>query len=135
MKKQILFVCKHNRFRSKTAEAFFNKLNKNKNYACFSAGLFPGEYPLDKIQSEVAIKFGIKISGKPRSITTKILRNTDIIIIVADDVPEVLFKYRLYKGKIIVWKINDVVLHTPEEIKEIISQIEKKVIEFIGDLK
>ena len=30
IKKNILFVCKYNRFRSKVAEAYFNSLNKNK---------------------------------------------------------------------------------------------------------
>jgi len=42
---KILFVCKHNRFRSKVAEAFFNKLKKNKKIKAESAGLV-----LDKLR-------------------------------------------------------------------------------------
>ena len=38
-KKRILFVCKHNIFRSQVAENLFNKLNKNKKYISDSAGL------------------------------------------------------------------------------------------------
>jgi len=35
----ILFICKHNLFRSQVAENFFNKLNKNKKYKSDSAGI------------------------------------------------------------------------------------------------
>ena len=40
---KILFVCRHNRFRSKVAEAIFNKLNKNKEIQIESAGLILDE--------------------------------------------------------------------------------------------
>ena len=42
-KKKILFVCKHNVFRSRTAEVLFNKYNKNKKYSANSAGLIKYE--------------------------------------------------------------------------------------------
>ena len=73
-KVNILFICKHNRFRSKVAEAFFKKYNKNSKYEGYSAGLIPGPYPLDKEQTKVAKKFGIKLTGKPKPITTNLLR-------------------------------------------------------------
>jgi len=48
--KKILFVCKYNRFRSKTAEAFFNLLKHNKKIKAKSTGLIKGDYPLDPYQ-------------------------------------------------------------------------------------
>ena len=44
---KILFICRHNRFRSKIAEAYFNKINKNKNLIAKGAGIFPGKYPFE----------------------------------------------------------------------------------------
>ena len=108
MVKKILFVCKFNRFRSKVAEAYFNKINKNKNIAVKSAGLFAGSYPLDSQQVKLAKKFGIKIKKKPRAMSAKLLSKINKIIIVADDVPKNLF---LFKGKylqeVTIWKIKD----------------------------
>ena len=49
MTKSILFVCKYNRFRSRVAEAYFKKINKNKNISVKSAGIIKGNLPLDKI--------------------------------------------------------------------------------------
>ena len=46
-KTNILFVCKYNRFRSKIAEAYFNKINKNKLVSVKSAGIIRGN-PVSK---------------------------------------------------------------------------------------
>ncbi len=133
-KKNILFVCKHNRFRSKIAEAFFKKYNKNKEYVASSAGLFPGRYPLDERQIRVAGKFGIKLSGKPRPITTDLLVKTDIGIIVADNVPPGIFEAEKYGKKIIVWSIEDDHTGLEENIEPIIRRIEDKVKEYVETL-
>jgi len=126
MSKNILFVCKYNRFRSKTAEAFFKKFNKNKNYTASSAGLIPGDYPLDKEEVKIAREFGIKIKGKPKPITTDLLKKMDTMIIVADNVPAKIFRNKYYGRKEYVWKIHDSVNNKANETKEIISKIEKK---------
>ena len=47
---KILFICRHNRFRSKIAEGYFNKINKNVKVK--SAGIFIGN-PLDKTQTKI----------------------------------------------------------------------------------
>ena len=52
----IIFVCKYNRFRSRVAEAYFNKINRNKNIHAYSRGVIRGDYPLDKIK-EVSKKW------------------------------------------------------------------------------
>ena len=103
---KILFVCKYNRFRSRTADVYFKKINKNNKITSSSAGIFQGSYPLDKTQVRVGKELGLNIEGKPRAISTDLLRNIDLIVIVANDVPESLFNPRYQK--IIKWNISDV---------------------------
>ena len=106
--KSILFVCKYNRFRSRIAEAYFNKINKNKNYKAESAGVIEGFMPLDKNQVRIAKEFGLSISGKPRAMSMDLLKRQNMIIVVANDVPKSLFSYKWYKNKVIKWGVRDV---------------------------
>ena len=131
--KRILFICKHNRFRSKVAEAFFNKHNKNKDYVAISAGLLPGRYPLDKLQTRVAKKFGLKLKGKPKAITTEVLMKTYLMVIVADNVPTEIFNNEKYGRKEIVWEIEDSYNDDFDETYKIISKIKEKVMELIDN--
>jgi len=130
---KILFVCKYNRFRSKVAEAYFNKINKNKKIKSFSGGILLGNYPLSKEQVVTAKKLGINLKGRPRSISTKLLKEIDTIIITADNVPKEIFNYQgRYLQKIIVWKIKDVktgrdVQDNKRRIKQIIKKVESLV--------
>lgn len=107
-KTNILFVCRHNRFRSKIAEAYFKKINKNPSIIVKSAGLIKGSYPLDKEEVKVAKKLKIKLSGKPNPLSMNDLKETDILVIVADNVPKKIFDYNHHKRKIIIWRIKDV---------------------------
>ena len=134
-KKRILFVCKHNRFRSKVAEAFFNKFNKNKEYSASSAGLIPGVYPLDVEQVRIAKEFKINLKGKPKPITTDLLKKIGTMIIVADNVPAKIFKNKYYGWKEYVWRIHDSFNNKANETREIISKIRKRVIRFVENLK
>ncbi len=134
-KKRILFVCKHNRFRSKVAEGFFKKYNMNKNYEAYSAGLLPGEYPLDKMQIKIAKEFGINLVGKPKPATMDLLRKINIVVIVADNVPPEILSNKKYGREEIVWKIADVYTNNYDDNKKTISQIGKKVVEFVEGLK
>ena len=143
MVKIILFVCKHNRFRSRVAEAFFNKINKNKKYVGKSAGVINGGYPLNKNQIDVAREFGITIDGKPQGISLYLLKKQNILVIVADDVPMGLFNTKNYRKegyikKIISWKINDTINgkeNSKEEIRKIIKIIENKVKGLVEELR
>ena len=122
MKENILFVCKYNRFRSKVAEAYFNKINKNRNITAKSLGIIKGN-PISKDAKIAAKKYGLNIGGEPKTLSSKLLSKTNRIIIVADDVPKEIFKYKdRYLQKILVWKIKD-------DIKSI-SKIISKVNEF-----
>jgi len=129
--KNILFICKYNRFRSKTAEAIFNKINKDKTISVKSAGLIKGS-PISKEIFEAVSEAGYKIKGKPEGISTDLLKWQDTMIIVADDIPKSLFKENIkYGKKLIVWNIPDSKTDTKEEIRKITKQIEKKVKELI----
>jgi len=126
----ILFVCKYNRFRSRVAEAYFKKINKNKDINIKSAGVIKGN-PVNELSAKIARKFKINIKGKTKGLTPKILEWQNMIVIVADDVPASIFSNnKKYSKKVIVWKIADVresEINTKgkiQVIKKIIKRIE-----------
>lgn len=131
--KRILFVCKHNRFRSRTAEAAFNKLNPNKEITAESAGLFQGNYPLSPIQVEEARKLGLNIEGKPRGISDELLKKISTVIIVADNVPPSIFNEQV--KEILTWNIPDVTNESPEDNNLTIRKIIERTEEFIKNGK
>ncbi len=134
--KKILFVCKYNRFRSRTAEAYFNKVNKNKNYKAESAGVIKGFLPLDKTQVRVGEEYGFSILGKPRTMNMEMLCDFDRIIIVANDVPKEIFSYKWYKDKVIKWEIPDVVEgKNLAQNRSTVKMIMKKVDTLVKDLE
>lgn len=142
--KKILFVCKHNIFRSRVAEMFFNKLNHNKNYNASSAGLIRWKKRDLKgvegflAEKKVAKKHGLSLKVKSKSINSSILKKTDILIIVANDVPASIFKKeRSFNGKLIVWSIKDV--KQKDKNKELVAEktinfIENKVKNLVDNL-
>tara|TARA_Y100000310_G_scaffold343080_1_gene449101 strand:- start:2268 stop:2678 length:411 start_codon:yes stop_codon:yes gene_type:complete len=132
---KILFICRHNRFRSKVAEAYFKKINKNRNLKSESAGIFIGSYPFDKDELKIEKKLGIKIKGKPRGISTKLLRWQDLIVAITDDLPKGLFNYESYKNKVVVWKFPDNISGKKRDIEKTIKGIMKKVENFVKKLE
>lgn len=101
----ILFICKYNRFRSRVADAYFRKINKNNNIKTQSGGIFKGR-PVNKKAIKILKKVGLDIDGKTKGISTELLGKQDLIVIVADNVPKSLFDERHAKN-MIVWKIPD----------------------------
>ncbi|MEK6926774.1 MAG: hypothetical protein AABW50_05860 [Nanoarchaeota archaeon] len=124
-KTNILFVCRYNRFRSKVAEAYFKKINKNKSIHVKSAGLIKGN-PRKSIKE--LKRFRIKLKGPPHGLTSKLMAWQNITIIVADNVPSQVFdKNKKYGKKVIVWKIKDAEKSQTNEKVIAIKQIIKKV--------
>ena len=133
MVKRILFICKHNRFRSKVAEAYFKKINKNKSYVASSAGIIKYPGPFNKVQFNVAKSMSIIMRGSSRNLSNELLREQDIIINVADDVPGVLFNNKGYiKGEVYNWKISDV---SGKIRKEDVEKIIKKIMKMVEKLE
>jgi protein-tyrosine-phosphatase len=137
----VLFVCMHNRFRSKVAEALFNKYikqdkNKSKKFRAFSRG-----FKLDKDAMYVAAnvkkvlrRFGIRqVDNTPRKLAPSDLRRADIIVVSADNVklPKKLVRGR----KIIYWKISDVSQNNYKGILSRARIIKGKVKGLVGGLK
>ena len=117
---EILFVC---RFRSQLSDGFFKKYNKNKKVNSDSAGIFRGD-PIPFNVKRIARENKISV-GKPKSISEKLLRQIDWIVISADNVPSSLFTKKNIK-KVLVWKIPDTSQDNFPEIKRISKMIEKK---------
>jgi protein-tyrosine-phosphatase len=131
-KLNILFVCKHNIFRSQVAEAYFKKINKDKKIDVKSAGILLE----DKVQNIIKIgkKFGLKLKGNPDYMKSEYIQWADIIIIVADDVPKEIFKYnKEYINKVIAWKISDV-YGKEFEVKDRRIQIIKNIMKKVDEL-
>ncbi|MEA3414526.1 MAG: hypothetical protein U9Q99_03325 [Nanoarchaeota archaeon] len=128
-KMNILFICRHNRFRSRFAELYLKKINKDKSIQAKSAGIFPGSWPLDKEEIKIAKKLGVNLKGKPKPVTTNLLKLADIIVLITNDIkdPENLFNYEKYKNKVLQWKIKDNEGDSEKVIENILTQIIKKI--------
>ena len=129
----ILFVCKHNRFRSKVAEALFLIDNKNKSIKAKSAGIvldFTRPYIADNVKKVLEGK-GIKnFDEKIRKINSFDIKWADKIIVVGDNINQGIFP----KEKVIMWKIRDADEGDLEMIRKIINQIEEKVESLIRNI-
>lgn len=142
---KILMICKYNRFRSRIAEVYFNKTNKNPNIKAESAGIIQGWFPLDITQVEVAKEFDLDIVGKPRALSTDLLRKQDKIVIVADNVPTSIFEKVMIAddtpisfsegNNLIIWKIQDEEKSDRESIRKIIKSIISNVDKLINELR
>lgn len=129
---KILFICKYNRFRSQIAETYFRKINRNKNIKSSSAGIIIG-VPIANSVKQTARKLGFAVNGKPKGIQESLLRELDVLVIVANNVPPSLFK-GLVK-KVIVWKIPDTTQGNYEEIERISRNIMRKVEGLVSGLE
>ena len=122
-----MFVCKYNRFRSRVAERYFNQLNKNPGYKAKSAGIIKWS-SIDKFQRKVCKSAGINIAGFPQGLSTKLMKWQNIVIIVANDVPPIIFRDNKKYGKqLLIWSIPDAEKDSVKEVERIVNIIKKKV--------
>jgi len=123
----ILFICKYNLLRSRIAETYFKKINKNKKIKIKSAGVISGGYPLDKDEKEVLKEFNINLKGRSKSIKYKDLTWADLVIITANNVPKNLLETKRTDYKIKVWNIPDVYPNSKKSfIKNVVLNVMKK---------
>lgn len=122
----ILFICKYNCFRSKVAEAYFKKINKNRNIKAKSAGLIKGMCVSPKTISAVK-ELKISLKNPPRGLSSKLLVWQNMMVIVADNVPPGIFLNKKFGKPITVWKIKDTSKNKRENIKKITRKIMKRV--------
>lgn len=142
-KLNLLFVCKYNVFRSKVAEAYFKKINKNKNIYVDSSGFIEanGLTKIDKItirlQKRILNEKGLSIGTKSKGLSMRLMSKQDLIIIISDDLPNIFTEDYLKKNlEVRIWEIKDV---TPKDYKEntgkTIDSIMKKVEKLVEELK
>ena len=129
---KIMFICKHNRFRSRVAFGYFNKINKNKKIKSYSAGIFKG-IPVNPVTIGIAEENEINIKGKTNCIDEKLLDSLDMLVIVANDIPKSLFNGKF--PEIRVWKIPDCKQIDRKRIREIIRMIMRKVDALVKELE
>ena len=131
MVKKILFVCKYNRFRSKFAEACFNSVNKNGKFKAVSAGIIRmnGDLGLTmrKRVKYILDKYGVRMGRRSRGLSYKLLDKSDIVIVVADDIPKVIFNWPVWKDKIVYWNLPDVWVDDKRNVDKTIKSIMGKV--------
>jgi len=127
---KLLFICKYNAFRSRVAEEYFNKINRNKKIKTISRGLIMSGGS-DKEQRQIAKDLlGINIAKRnPLPLRLNELIEADKIIVVANDIPEIIFNYSLKPilKKVTIWKIKDEQRRNKKNIKKIVLSIKEKV--------
>jgi len=130
IKMKILFICKYNVFRSRVAEEYFKKINRNKSIEVISRGLIMGAES-DNVQRGVAKKLlGVDINKRRAvPVTQKELIESDLIIVVANDIPRVIFNYHkgILQKKVVIWGVKDEQRRNKRNIKRIVLSIKRKV--------
>ena len=127
----VLFVCKWNCFRSKAAEAIFNKINTHSSFHAKSAGIFSGTVTEDIL---IAGKhLNLDLSSRPKGLSHKLALWADTIIIVADDVPKELFGvFKRENGKkILQWNFKDIAGTHIFQREDLMKKIQIKVEKFL----
>ncbi|MBI5803220.1 hypothetical protein HY448_00860 [Candidatus Pacearchaeota archaeon] len=137
-KMKLIFVCKHNVFRSRVAEAYFKKINKNPRIKVISRGIIMGgepDYQQARISKDV---LGIDINKrKPIPLKIPEMVDADLIVVVANDIPKVVFDYQLapIEEKVVIWNVKDEQLGNKKNIKNILLLIKRKVDKLIKNLE
>jgi len=112
------------------AEEYFHKLNKNPSIKAISRGLIMGGSS-DRIQRAIAKRMlGIDIAKRgPKPLELPMLKKANLIVVVANDVPEVVFDYwkQPLMEKVIIWRVTDEQMMKPKNIERIIRKIKVKV--------
>jgi len=123
-----------NRFRSKSAEALFNKYNKNKDIEVKSAGVqidILNPFVAQNVINDLKERGAKVVSEKPQSVNDALIKWADKIIITADNVNPDIFP----EEKREVWLVGDASEYDPIGIKRGIDDIEKRIKELVKQHK
>jgi protein-tyrosine-phosphatase len=141
MKKKILFVCKFNNTRSQISAFLFNKLNKNKEWIADSAGVIGGRASPETLKNLSILKKNHKMKfTKKKTLTQNLLFSSDMIIVVAEDVPIELFSSQIKHGiKVVKWNVKDGWRYKDksqiERLEKVYQDLEKRIKKFIKNEK
>jgi len=126
--KKVLFVCVENAGRSQMAEAF----GRAYGLEASSAGTVPAE-KVNPLVVQIMKERGISLPGKPKTLTQDMIREADLVVTMGCSVQQVCPKPMIeqMEKKLVDWQIEDPKGKSIEEVKEIASQIESKVLELL----
>ena len=124
----ILFICRHNIFRSRVAEEYLKKLNRNPRIKISSAGIMPNlKGECSSAEKKAVKEQGLKLNSSPRGINVSLLRNQEIIFVAAGDIPKGLLDNKSYIKKVIYWNIPDVLENNITKARKVVRLIIKNV--------
>lgn len=132
---KILFICRHNVFRSRVAEEYMKKISKHE---ISSGGIIKFSGNMPRLQQEVCREFGLILPNQSKTLELENLREQDLIIIVADDVSREVFEHPEYNLKEVrKWEIKDVPTDNSnkENIRYVVAEVIKRVEELNKELK
>jgi protein-tyrosine-phosphatase len=133
---QVLFVCAHNRFRSKVAEYLLKKYTRQNNpdISIESAGTRPDYQPVASNVIKALKEFGVKtVNVNSRKINQKLIDGSDLIIIVANNVKKRELGDLKHK-RVLRWKISDTNQENCLGILTRVKNIDKKVKNLVKNL-
>lgn len=135
----ILFVCKHNRFRSKVAEALFRHHYRGESVRVKSAGLaidIMHPYVARTVMSEMKQRGVSMRDDGAVKIDSFLLKWADRLIIVANNVSPDMFRDKeMIQGKpVTFWDIADVSESDASGIKRKVNDIELNVLALVKTL-
>src|SRR4051812_2695383 len=126
---RVLFVCLHNAGRSQMSEAFFTRAATGRHEAR-SAGTEPGERVHPEVV-EAMDEVGIDLAGRvPQRLSTVDAEWADVVVTMGcgDKCPYVpAVRY-------LAWELEDPKGRPPEEVRRTRDEIERRVVELIGEL-
>lgn len=134
-KKQILFLCTGNYYRSRFAEIYFNYKAVNTNWVAYSRGLRldPRNYgKISSIATEELSKLGIPVENQPYPQKAELedLKKADMIICMNKNEHESMIKDKFseFKENIIYWDIYDVFERdSSSEVPKIIRNVDQLI--------
>jgi arsenate reductase len=126
---RVLFVCLHNAGRSQMSEALFARTAAG-NHEARSAGTTPGERVHPEVV-EAMRELGVDLSDRtPRKLTTAEAEWADVVVTMGcgDECPYIPGK------RYLDWELEDPKGRPIEEVRATRNEIERRVVELIGEL-
>jgi arsenate reductase len=118
----VLFVCRQNAGRSQMSEALFERAAGGRHRA-LSAGTTPAQTVHPEVV-EVMSELGIDLSGRmPRLLTRELAEQADVVVTMGcgDECPFIPGK------RYIDWDLADPAGRTPEQVRAIRDEIDRRV--------
>jgi arsenate reductase (thioredoxin) len=133
--KSVLFVCVHNAGRSQMAEAFFNKLAKERGLeaAAVSAGTAPGQQ-VNPVAAQAMAEVGVSLEGRrPRQLTPELAAAADRIITMGCGVEAEMCPAGSYITE--DWQLPDPHDQPIEAVREVRDAVRQRVVSLLDEIE